>query len=227
MKLEIKTVPIDEIRTYANNAKIHTAEQIEEIKLSIEEFGFLDPVATWHGELVEGHGRLIAAKEMGFTELPVIPLDDLTEEQRRAYMLVHNKLTMNTGFDLDILQEELENIIGIDMESFGFDGLDITEPLEEDEESKYAQTAKIPQYEVTGEIPSIAELYDLSKYNELIDGIYEADLDEDVRQFLQFAACRHIVFNYTKIAEYYAHLKNVKNGGGDSTAYGRFCSRYY
>lgn len=208
MKLEIKTVPIDEIRTYANNAKIHTAEQIEEIKLSIEEFGFLDPVATWHGELVEGHGRLIAAKEMGFTELPVIPLDGLTEEQRRAYMLVHNKLTMNTGFDLDILQEELENISGIEMEQFGFDEFDIHDALDEEEFGleKYTSKVKIPQYEIVGDLPDIEEMVDTTKRDLLIKEIENTDgIDEDVKQFLIDAAHRHTVFNYKKIAEFYAH----------------------
>lgn len=119
-KLKIEYVPITELRTYPNNAKIHTEEQIEQIKASIQEFGFNDPVAVWNGELVEGHGRLIAAQELGFEELPVIRLDGLTDEQRRAYALVHNKLTMNTGFSFELLEMELESI-DMDMEVFGFD----------------------------------------------------------------------------------------------------------
>lgn len=119
-KLKIEYVPITELRTYPNNAKIHTEEQIEQIKASIQEFGFNDPVAVWNGELVEGHGRLIAAQELGFEELPVIRLDGLTDEQRRAYALVHNKLTMNTGFSFELLEMELETI-DMDMEVFGFE----------------------------------------------------------------------------------------------------------
>lgn len=119
-RLQIEYVPITELRTYPNNAKIHTEEQIEQIKASIKEFGFNDPVAVWNGELVEGHGRLIAAQELGFEELPVIRLDGLTDEQRRAYALVHNKLTMNTGFSFELLDMELESI-DMDMEVFGFD----------------------------------------------------------------------------------------------------------
>lgn len=121
MKLEIEYIPISEIKLYPNNAKIHTAEQIEQIKKSIQEFGFNDPIATWYGECVEGHGLIMAATELGIESVPVIRLDNLTDEQRKAYMLVHNKLTMNTEFNFDLLQIELENIPDIDMSDFGFD----------------------------------------------------------------------------------------------------------
>lgn len=77
--------------------------------------------------IVEGHGRLAAAKELGYKELDCIRLDHLTDEERRAYTLTHNKLTMNTDFDIDILDEELKNILNIDMNKFGFEPIDITE----------------------------------------------------------------------------------------------------
>lgn len=120
MKLKVEYLPIDEIKPYENNAKIHTPEQIEQIKASIRQFGMNDPIGIWSKEniIVEGHGRLLACQELGYKEIPVIRLDDLTDEQRRAYTLAHNQLTMNTGFDLDILNEELENI-EIDMSEFG------------------------------------------------------------------------------------------------------------
>jgi hypothetical protein len=120
MELKIEYVPIEDIKPYANNAKTHPAEQIEQIKKSIEQFGFNDPIAIWHGEVVEGHGRLIAATEMGIDVVPIIRLDGLTDEQRRAYSLVHNKLTMNSGFNFDLLQMELESL-SFDMSEFDFD----------------------------------------------------------------------------------------------------------
>lgn len=131
MELKIEYIPIGELRTYANNAKIHTAEQIEQIKQSIEQFGMNDPIAIWrNNEIIEGHGRLIACMELGFDKVPVIRLDDLSDDERRAYMLVHNKLTMNTDFDFDILQDELMNFTTINMEDFGFDSLVSTEDTE-------------------------------------------------------------------------------------------------
>lgn len=122
MKLKIEYISTEDLKTYANNAKIHTDEQIEQIKTSIREFGFNDPIAVWkNNEIIEGHGRLIAATDLGMDQVPIIRLDGLSDEERRAYMLVHNKLTMDTGFDLDILNLELDDIVDIDMEQFGFD----------------------------------------------------------------------------------------------------------
>ena len=121
MKLKVEYIPIENIKPYAGNAKKHPAEQIEQIKQSIQEFGFNDPLAIWKDEIVEGHGRVIAAKELGMDKIPVIRLDGLTDEQRRAYTLVHNKLTMNSGFDPELLAVELENLPELDMEQFGFE----------------------------------------------------------------------------------------------------------
>lgn len=119
--LKIEYIPIEDIKPYSNNAKTHPAEQIQQIKNSILEFGFRDPIAVWNNTIVEGHGRLLAAQELGYKELPIIRLDDLSDEQRKAYCLAHNKLTMNSDFDLDVLSAELDSITDIDMSDFGFD----------------------------------------------------------------------------------------------------------
>lgn len=118
-ELKIEYVDIDSVTPYARNAKLHPGEQIDQIKRSIQEFGFNDPLAIWHGEIVEGHGRLMAAKELGMNTIPIIRLDELTDEQRRAYALVHNKLTMNSDFDAELLDFELEDI-DLDLGEFGF-----------------------------------------------------------------------------------------------------------
>lgn len=120
-KLKIEYVDINSIKPYKNNAKKHPQEQIEQIKKSIEQFGMDDPIGVWKDEIVEGHGRLIACKELGFDEIPIIRLDHLTDEERKAYTLAHNKLTMNSDFDIDILNEELASFETIDMGDFGFD----------------------------------------------------------------------------------------------------------
>lgn len=131
MKLKIEYVDINSIKPYENNAKQHPPEQIEQIKKSIEKFGMDDPIGVWNNEIVEGHGRLMACKELGYTEVPIIRLDHLTNEERKAYTLAHNKLTMNSDFDLEILNNELEDILNIDMSEFGFD-LDLGEEENED-----------------------------------------------------------------------------------------------
>lgn len=127
--LEIHVLPVSELVPYANNAKLHPHEQVDQIASSIEEFGNCDPIAVWHNadgepEIVEGHGRLMALKKLGIDEAPVIYLDHLSDDERKAYALVHNKLTMNTGFDLPILSGELDAITDIDMGEYGF-SLDI------------------------------------------------------------------------------------------------------
>lgn len=136
--LKIEYVKKEDLKPYVNNAKIHTAEQIEQIKKSIEEFGFNDPIALWHdNEIIEGHGRLLAVMEMDdIDKVPIIRLDDLTDEQRKAYTLVHNKLTMNTDFDFDLLNVELEGITDIDMSEYGFGDIEVPTFDEAPEEFK-------------------------------------------------------------------------------------------
>lgn len=122
-KLKIEYVSLKSIKPYEKNAKKHPEEQIEQIKNSIKEFGYLDPIGVWNDEIVEGHGRYEAAKQLGMKEVPVIRLNQLTDEQRRAYMLAHNQLTMNTGWDFPLLDMELAEL-NMDMEQFGFKEFD-------------------------------------------------------------------------------------------------------
>ena len=120
--MKIEKISIDKIKPYENNAKLHPPEQIEQIKKSIQEFGNNDPIAIdENGVIIEGHGRYEALKELGFKEIEVIRLSHLSDEQKKAYSLIHNKLTMNTDFDYNILDSELAYINEIDMSVFGFE----------------------------------------------------------------------------------------------------------
>lgn len=120
-RLKIEYIPITDLEPYLNNAKKHPEKQIEQIAESIRKYGMNDPIAIWgeNNTIVEGHGRLYACIKLGYEQVPVVRLDDLSDEQRKAYGLVHNKLTMNSGFDRDKLKIELESI-GIDLQPFGF-----------------------------------------------------------------------------------------------------------
>ena len=137
-KLKVEYVDIDTIKPYKNNAKLHPKEQIEQIKKSIENFGMNDPIGIWNNEIVEGHGRILACKELGYKQIPVIKLDHLTDEERKSYIIAHNKLTMNSDFDIDILRTELENLkeLDFDLELTGFnvDELDDIFQVEEEQE---------------------------------------------------------------------------------------------
>lgn len=125
-RLIIEYIGIDALSPYLRNAKKHPEWQVDQICESIKDFGMNDPIAVWGNkyEVVEGHGRLLACKKLGFDKVPVIRLDYLTDDQRKAYALVHNKLTMNTDFDLAMLADELSNLDSVDMTNFGFEESD-------------------------------------------------------------------------------------------------------
>ena len=132
--LRIVMVATDELVPYAGNAKIHTDEQVAQIAASIDEFGFDDPVGIWHDAdgspvIVEGHGRVLAAKQLGMAELPTISLDHLSDEQRRAYVHVHNQTTLTSGFDMEALQKELASLPEFDWGAFGFELDEVLEAL--------------------------------------------------------------------------------------------------
>ena len=123
--MKIEKISIDKIKPYENNAKLHPPEQIEQIKKSIQEFGNNDPIAIDENNvIIEGHGRYEALKQLGFQEAEIIRLTHLNEQQKKAYILAHNKLTMNTEFDFDTLNLELDTISDFDMSDFGFEKLD-------------------------------------------------------------------------------------------------------
>ena len=142
--MKIEKIDIDKIIEYSGNVKEHPEWQIEQIKNSIKEFGFNDPIAIdENGIIIEGHGRLIALKELGYKEVECIRLEHLMEEQKAAYAIVHNKLTMNTDFDIEKLQYELNKLelSGFNLELLGFEKMELddimeaeTEILELDEE---------------------------------------------------------------------------------------------
>lgn len=120
-KLHIESININNLVPYQNNAKKHPQKQIDKIKKSIEEFGFNDPIAVDENNMIiEGHGRYEALKQLGYENVECIRLNNLSEEQKKAYILVHNKLNMDTGFDTKLLNEELFNIDNIDMSDFDF-----------------------------------------------------------------------------------------------------------
>ena len=131
MKLKIEYVDVDSINQYENNAREHHEEDINAIANSISEFGFNDPIGVWNNTIVEGHGRLMAAKQLGLKQVPVIRLDELTDEQRRAYGLAHNKTAELSNWDFNVLDAELADVADIDMSQFGFSDEAFEEPKEQ------------------------------------------------------------------------------------------------
>lgn len=125
---------VDDLTPYDKNARKHTQKDLITIINSIQEFGMNDPIGIWGDKniIVEGHGRLMACKELGITTVPCIRLDYLTDEQRRAYTLAHNKTAEMSSWDTSLLDEELDGIFEIDMSDFGFETSDFK--FEDDDE---------------------------------------------------------------------------------------------
>lgn len=211
---DYKTVSVDKLIPYARNSRTHSAEQVAQIAASIKEFGFTNPVLIdGEGGIIAGHGRVMAARKLGIDEVPCITLDHLTDAQKRAYIIADNKLALNGGWDNDMLRIELDELgeMGFDLELTGFsldeiEGIELGDPSERElDDSKYTTKIETPIYEMKGDKPEVAEIYDTTKTGELSSRIMKADLPDDIRGFLMAAATRHTVFNYEKIAEFYAH----------------------
>ena len=204
-KIQIEYRSIENILPYAQNPRIND-DAVPAVMESIKEFGFKIPIVlTADNVIVAGHTRIKAAKQLGMKEVPCVIADDLSEEQIKAFRLADNKSTEIATWDEEMLQQELSEILDIDMSMFGFEEGE-TDFADEIEDNTYTMKTNIPQYEITGECPTIAEMLNKEKSKELIAEIEKAEgITEEERQFLKDAAGRHNVFNYRNIAEYYAH----------------------
>ena len=135
-------ISISELKPYPNNARQHPAEQIDKIVNSINEFGLITPVIIDENNMIlVGHGRTEAAKAAGLDSVPYRRITNLSDEQKRAYILADNKLSDLAEWDDELLQMELENIT-LDMSAFGFDDFEIE--VDEDESIIEDETPEPP-----------------------------------------------------------------------------------
>ena len=116
--LEIEEMAVADLIPYAGNARKHDADNVSEIASSITEYGFNDPIAINEKDnvIIEGHGRLMAAKKLGMEKVPVIKLGHLSPAQIKGYTLIHNRLAEKSEWDKDILQTELQKLAEMDFE---------------------------------------------------------------------------------------------------------------
>jgi len=134
MKLpdQLETIQIDSLIPYARNSRTHSDAQVAQIASSIKEFGFTNPVLIdGGGGIIAGHGRVLAARKLGMSEVPCIRLEHLTDAQKRAYVIADNRLALNSGWDTEMLKVEFADLqeLGFDLELTGFDLDEIKELL--------------------------------------------------------------------------------------------------
>ena len=196
--MQIIQKKLADIVPYANNTKKHDETQIKNVAESIKKYGWVQPLVIDNdGTIVIGHCRALAAERLGIKEVPCVVVSDLTEEEINALRIVDNK-TNESPWDMDLLAKELPEL---DLSDFDFDW----DFKEKDEDNPYTTAVNIPQYNIQGECPSFQEMYDNRKEKEMILDIENSDLSEEEKEFLIAAAHRHCRFNFTAIAEYYAH----------------------
>lgn len=132
---EMQLVPIGKLVPYVNNARTHSPEQINKLRSSLREFGFINPVIIDRDfGVIAGHGRILAAKEEGITEVPCVFADHLTEAQKKAYIIADNRMAMDAGWDEELLRVEIEALQAeaFDLSLTGFDEKDLSDLFKDD-----------------------------------------------------------------------------------------------
>ena len=132
---EMQLVPIGKLVPYVNNARTHSPEQINKLRSSLREFGFINPVIIDRDfGVIAGHGRILAAKEEGITEVPCVFADHLTEAQKKAYIIADNRMAMDAGWDEELLRVEIEALQAeaFDLSLTGFDEKELSDLFKDD-----------------------------------------------------------------------------------------------
>lgn len=154
---EVQEVSLKKIRPYERNAKKHDAEQVEKIAESIKEFGFISPcLIDADFNLIAGHGRLMAAMKLGLESVPCVFVEGLSESQRRAYILADNRIGELATWDMDLVFDELNDLLGsgFDVEITGFEIPEIDDGIAsegyaliaDDEEDEFSEVEKLEKY---------------------------------------------------------------------------------
>lgn len=210
--LHVEQISVANLIPFAKNSRTHSDAQVAQIAGSIREFGFTNPILIdEQNGVIAGHGRLLAARKLNLDEVPCIRLEGLTDAQKRAYVIADNKIALNAGWDEKLLALELQELsdLGFSLDSTGFTSEEIAalsmDDIQAATEEPYTRKIEAPKYEPSNEKPNIEELCNREKVNKFIDYIKTSNLTESEKAFLMIAAERHTVFDFRKIADYYAH----------------------
>ena len=157
---EMQLVPVTKLVPYVNNARTHSPEQINKLRSSLREFGFINPVIIDRDYgVIAGHGRILAAKEEGISEVPCVFADHLTEAQKKAYIIADNRMAMDAGWDEELLRVEIESLQAADFDPLltGFDEKELSKLFDdgiEAEEDDFDVDAELqkPTFTKSGDI---------------------------------------------------------------------------
>lgn len=204
---------ISELKTDPNNARKHSAKNLEAIASSLEKFGQRKPIVVHNGIVIAGNGTLEAAKSIGWHEIAVAEVpENWDADTAKAFAIADNRTAELAEWDTPILVAQLLEMEeeGWNLKEFGFDDASMEIYKEEIDDIKtqqqeYSNKMNIPQYEIVGEEPLLIDLINTTKTESLIEQIRQAKLPRDIEAFLMTAAYRHTVFDYRKIAEFYPH----------------------
>lgn len=203
---EFIVLSLDDIYPYGNNPRFNE-DAVPYVVESIKQCTDLDPIEVDENNVVlSGHTRLLAMQQLGYKEADCIRYTGLTEAQKKKYRLLANKVAEKSFWDNEKLKKEIDDL---DFEGFDFDfdlDFEINEAAygSDSTGNPYTTERKIPQYDVKGDNVELEQIVNDEKVHELIKEIEQSDVSESEKMFLKIAACRHYVFNYKKIAEYYA-----------------------
>ena len=208
MTPQIKKMKIDDLIAAEYNPRQLTEEQYKNLSDSIKRFGVVDPIIINKNKnrkniVIGGHQRINVCRKLKLKEIPCLEID-LTYDEERELNIRLNKNTGEWDFDM------LGNMFDIsDLKDWGFSEKELK--IFNDEEV-YTGKIKAPIYEVKNKKPLISEIFDEKKTNNLIEKIEKSSLGDEDKDFLKKASMRHLVFNYSKIADYYAHSDKEMQG---------------
>ena len=206
MELKIEYLPIKALKPYEKNTRKHQKKDVDNIARSIEKYGMCDAIGIWGEQnvIVEGHGRMMACKQLGMTEVPVVRLDHLTDEQRREYAIAHNATAELSEWDLDILPDELADL---DLSDFDFDfGI-----KDEEEETEIAEDEAPEVDEDSEPIAKLGDIWQLGRHRLMCGD----STDKETVEMLMDGKKADMVFTDPPYG--IAVVQNNQVGGGGAT----------
>jgi ParB-like chromosome segregation protein Spo0J len=185
--MQIKEVAVDKLIPYAKNSRTHSEAQVAQIAASIKEFGFRNPILVDGNGVIAGHGRLLAARKLGLKQVPTIDCSDLTEPQKKAYIIADNKLAMNAGWDGELLALEMEELLkgNFNLELLGFSETELDELL--DTTPQEAELGLLPEEKLdnflNGDTKILRLAYDEQEFETVVNGLQELQKELEVEDF--------------------------------------------